>query len=110
MSVRDSSRGLGCSLTLAQLQRPRLDVSVGSSSSRWKGVLGRTPVAGIYKYNLLWGKNPVKYAGHPMVAILAIGFVSLESCWGHLQSRSLGTVVTPTVLLILVALYFLPCS
>lgn len=36
-------------------------------------------------------------------AVLATGFLSGKRCWGPLQSRTLGTMVTPAVWLISVA-------
>lgn len=41
-----------------------------------------------------------------VVAVLAIGFFSGESCWDHFQSRSLGITVTFTAWLIVVSLFF----
>lgn len=49
------------------------------------------------------GRKPVKPEGSIM-AVLAIGFFNGESYWGPLQSRALGTTVSPTAWLISVAL------
>lgn len=45
-----------------------------------------------------------------LLAVLALGFSSVKSCWARLQSRSLGTEATLAVCLLLVAPAFLPCS
>lgn len=41
------------------------------------------------------GQNPVKSAGKCVMVLLAIDFFNGKSCWGLLQSRSLGTPLVP---------------
>ena len=66
-------------------------------------------MAGVCKLSICEAKNGQLCRGS-MVAVLAIGFFSSESFWGPLWSRSLGTMVIPTVWLIPVAPVLLPCS
>lgn len=55
------------------------------------------------------GRKPAKPAGS-ITAVLAIGFFNGESYWGPLQSRALGTTVSPTVWWISVAPTLHSCS
>lgn len=73
-----------------------------------KGQAG-TLVAGVCKLSIYEAKNG-QLCRASMVAVLATGFFSSESFWGPLRSRSLGTVVIPTVWLIPIAPVLLPCS
>lgn len=51
---------------------------------------GRTKVAGVSEYEYLWGKNSVKSVEESEMSMMTIDFFSDKSCWGHLQSKSLG--------------------
>lgn len=62
---------------------------------RWSKEVGRTRVAGVCTHESLWVKTSEICMGL-LEAVLAFGFFRGESCWGLLQSRWLGTMVTPT--------------
>ena len=75
------------------LQRPGL-AARALPELQW--ARGGTQEAGISKCNYLWIKASEICRGSP-ADVGAVGFFSVESCWGHLWSRGdLGTVVALT--------------
>ena len=63
---------------------------------------GEAQAAGISKYTYLEQKL-FEICRGSVAAVLAVGFFKGKRSWLPLQNRSLGTVVTPTVLLLLAA-------
>lgn len=74
-------------------------------------VMGKGSGKGLRQLASMNSKNCELWTGEICQrCLVAVGFFSGKSCWGHPQSRSLGTVVTPPAWQVLVAPSFLPYS